>query len=57
VVVIDGEVTNAQVDVVRCDSESGAYQPERHLLEQGHREIALLNGAANVFTSIDRASG
>ena len=55
--VIDGEVTNAQVDVVRCDSESGAYQPERHLLEQGHREIALLNGAANVFTSIDRASG
>jgi LacI family transcriptional regulator len=57
VVVMDRKVTNAQVDVVRCDSEGGAYELVRHLLEQGHRQIALLNGAINVFTAIDRANG
>ena len=57
VVVMDRKVTNARVDVVRCDSEGGAYQLTQHLLEQGHRQIALLNGAANVFTASDRANG
>ena len=57
VVVMDRKVTNAQVDVVRGDSEGGAYQLVHHLLEQGHRRIALLNGAANVSTALDRANG
>ncbi len=57
VVVMDRKVTNAEVDVVRCDSEGGAYQIIRHLLEKGHRQIAMLNGAANVFTAIERANG
>jgi LacI family transcriptional regulator len=57
VVVMDRKVTNAQVDVVRGDSEGGAYQLVHHLLEQGHRRIALLNGAANVSTALGRANG
>lgn len=57
VVVMDRKVTNALVDVVRCDSEGGAYQLVQHLLDQGHRQIAMLTGATNVFTAIERANG
>jgi LacI family transcriptional regulator len=57
VVVLDRKVSYPEVDVVRCDSQGGAYQLVRHLLEQGHHHIALLNGGINVPTAIDRANG
>jgi LacI family transcriptional regulator len=45
------------VDVVRCDSEEGAYHLTRLLLGLGHRQIALVTGPAGVTTADDRARG
>jgi LacI family transcriptional regulator len=43
--------------VVRCDSQGGAYKLARHLLDLGHRRIAVLTGPENVSTSTDRVAG
>jgi LacI family transcriptional regulator len=45
------------VDQVRSDSEAGAYHLVRHLIELGHRRIAMLTGRRNISTSVDRAAG
>lgn len=55
-VVLD-RVVPAAVDIVRSDSEGGAYQLTRHLLAQGHRQIAVLTGPEAVSTARDRVAG
>lgn len=57
VVVLDRSVPGASVDVVRSDSEQGAYALTRHLIELGHRRIALLSGPADVSTAQERLEG
>ena len=57
VVVLDRRVHDCSVDSVRCDSEAGAYQLTRLLLELGHRRIAMLSGPATVSTAADRVAG
>jgi LacI family transcriptional regulator len=57
IVVIDRRVAYASVDVVRCDAEGGAYQLVRHLLDLGHRRIAVLSGPREVSTAADRVAG
>lgn len=57
VVVLDRRVEDCLVDSVRCDSELGAYQLTRLLLELGHRRIAMLSGPARVSTASDRVAG
>ncbi len=57
VVVLDRALPEALADVVRCDSEEGAYRLARLLLDLGHRRIALLNGPADVSTACDRLAG
>ena len=57
VVVMDRRVTARNVDSVRCDSEAGAHALTRHLIELGHRRIAVLTGRRNVSTSADRVAG
>jgi LacI family transcriptional regulator len=37
--------------------EDGAYQATRHLLELGHREVALLSGASSLQGVMDRERG
>lgn len=56
VVVLDRHVA-LPVDTVRCDSEVGAYDLVTHLLELGHRRIALLGGSPAVSTAQDRIDG
>jgi LacI family transcriptional regulator len=56
-VVLDRRVTDAQVDAVRGDSEGGAYALTRHLLELGHKRIAVISGPEHVSTAIDRVAG
>jgi LacI family transcriptional regulator len=56
-VVLDRHVTNADVDIVRGDSVSGAYQVVNHLLSLGHRRIGMLAGPNDVSTSTDRVMG
>ncbi len=57
IVVLDRSVPGAAVDVVRSDSEAGAYGLTRHLLELGHRRIAILSGPSVVSTAQDRVDG
>ncbi|MBZ0295677.1 MAG: substrate-binding domain-containing protein [Anaerolineae bacterium] len=57
VVVIDRRVPSIQVDVVRCDSELGAFRLIMHLLELGHKRIAYLGGPLGVSTAEDRFLG
>jgi LacI family transcriptional regulator len=57
IVILDRRVPNIKADVVRCDSEGGAYQLTRLLLSLGHRDIAILNGPQGVSTAEDRLTG
>jgi LacI family transcriptional regulator len=57
VVLLDRHIPGVEVDVVRADSEHGAYQLTQHLLSLGHKRIALLNGPKTVSTSVDRFNG
>ena len=58
VVVLDRRVPlQAGVDIVRCDSEGGAYQLTRLLIDLGHRHIAALSAPLYVSTSEDRIAG
>ncbi len=56
-VVLDRRVPGLDVDIVRCDSEQGAYQLTRHLLDLGHQRIAALSGPRQVTTAADRITG
>jgi LacI family transcriptional regulator len=57
VVVMDRSVPGAQVDVVRGSSLEGAQLLMRHLLELGHRQIAVLSGPEQVSTARERVEG
>ncbi len=57
VVVLDRDVANANVDIVRSDSFGGAYQLTSYLIELGHRHIAILSGPRQVSTSTERVDG
>jgi LacI family transcriptional regulator len=57
VVLLDRQIPNVKVDVVRADSEHGAYLLTQHLISLGHEYIAMLNGPQTVSTAIDRFNG
>ena len=57
VVVLDRRVAARNVDSVRCDSEAGAFALANHLIDLGHRDIAVLTGRRTISTSEDRVAG
>ena len=57
VVVLDRRVSDVRVDIVRGDSEEGAYRLVQYLLNLGHTRIAILSGPPSVSTAIDRVIG
>lgn len=57
VVVLDRQVPGVEVDIVRADSEGGAYKLTQYLLSLGHQTIAMLAGPESVSTSVDRVNG
>jgi len=56
-VLIDRRVNGFKADVVRSDSREGARLLTQHLINLGHRRIALLAGPLEVFTSRERLAG
>jgi LacI family transcriptional regulator len=56
-VVVDRRPHAPGADVVRADSEGGAFELGRLLVGLGHRRMAVLSGPASVPTSIDRVTG
>src|SRR3990172_2437005 len=57
VVVLDRQIPDMDVDIVRADSETGAYQLTQYLLSLGHRQIAMLAGPKSTSTAVDRVNG
>lgn len=57
VVLLDRNVLGVDVDIVRGDSFGGAYQLAKHLIELGHKHIAILSGPKNISTSFERVTG
>lgn len=57
VVVLDRRLSGNPVDTVRSDSEGGAYAIVRHLIQLGHRDLAVLSAAPGVSVVQDRIAG
>jgi LacI family transcriptional regulator len=56
-VLLDRRLPGVHVDTIRCDSVDGAWKLTRHLLGEGHRQIAMLSGPPAVSTAADRVKG
>lgn len=57
VVLLNRYVDGMDVDRVVSDNHEGGRLAGRHLLELGHRRIAMIRGPANTSTSRDRGAG
>jgi LacI family transcriptional regulator len=57
IVVLDRQVPDVEVDLVRSDTEKGAYKLTKHLLSLGHRKITMLAGPRDISTATDRTDG
>lgn len=57
IVLLDRYIESDDINIVRGDSEGGAYVLTKHLLDLNHKHIVLLNGPESVSTAIDRAKG
>lgn len=57
VVLLDRRIPEVQIDTVRCDSISGAYELVRLLIRLGHKRIAMISGQRGVSTAEDRVTG
>lgn len=57
VVLIDRSIPDTQTDLVRSDSEGGAYSLVKYLIELGHQRIVTITGPREVSTSSDRVAG
>ncbi len=56
-VVLDRRFPSKEVDSVRGDSVGGAFGLTKHLLELGHRHIAMITGRQDHTTASDRVEG
>jgi LacI family transcriptional regulator len=56
-VILDRQVSGVSADVVRGDSEGGAYNLTCYLIGLGHHRIAILSGPETASTSTQRVAG
>jgi len=56
-VLLDNHIPGAAIDSIVPDNEWGGYSAIRHLVELGHRRIAILQGPAKYKTLTDRLWG
>lgn len=56
-VIVDRRVDGWDVDSVRSDSVSGARVLVQHLIDLGHRQIAVISGPTTTSTAEDRVTG
>jgi LacI family transcriptional regulator len=48
---------NLNANYVICNDELGGYQATRHLIENGHRDILILNGPTYISSAQERFAG
>jgi LacI family transcriptional regulator len=52
VVLVDAYASKDQYDAVISDNKAGAYQAAKHLIQQGHRQIAIVGSSPQAYPSI-----
>lgn len=57
IVLIGGHVPGLPISSVAADNLDGVYKATQHLLELGHRRIALINGPNTTYTSREKKAG
>ncbi|MEO5806298.1 LacI family DNA-binding transcriptional regulator [Devosia sp.] len=57
VVLLDEDIPGVSVPKVFVENEQGAYLGTRHLIEAGHRDIALISGPAGLMSVRERQTG
>jgi Transcriptional regulators len=56
-VLLDREVPGVECDIVLGDSKEGARQLVNHLVQQGHRRVAMVNGSNTISSARLRLEG
>jgi LacI family transcriptional regulator len=57
IVFINSPVASADARVITIDNHGGAYQMVKHLVEKGHRRIAIIRGAVSNHDAAERLGG
>ncbi|WP_449621979.1 LacI family DNA-binding transcriptional regulator [Robertmurraya sp. Marseille-Q9965] len=59
IILIDRKLRNSDIelDLVDEDNTCAAYQLTKHLIEQGHTKIGVINGSIKVSTGLERYEG
>ena len=57
VVCVDRSHAGVKTDLVEVDNHRGAFDAVRHLIDKGHRHIALIEGRTQVSTTRERRRG
>src|SRR5262249_17664476 len=57
VVFLDRPPGNLDVDAILLDNVGGARAAVRHLVESGHRRIAMIADSPRIFTAVERLRG
>lgn len=57
VVLVDEQIPGLDVPAVVCDSRRGAREVAAHVLERGHRRLAVIGGPPALWTSQQRLAG
>jgi len=56
VVLLDRVVENVECDCVRIDNRMAAYNATKHLIDMGHKDIAVISSSSE-YTGIERCKG
>jgi LacI family transcriptional regulator len=57
IVFINSPVTSADARLLTIDNRGGAHQMVRHMLQQGHRRVAIIRGAERNHDAAERLRG
>lgn len=57
IMVVNRKLRSHQSHCIFCDHKGSSFQATRHLLAQGHRDIAFITGSLDSPTAIERLSG
>lgn len=57
VVLVDEDIPGVEVPRIFVENEHGAYLATRHLIERGHRTIAMIGGPKGLLTVEERRAG
>jgi LacI family transcriptional regulator len=57
IVVLNREINEKSVVNILCEEKTGAYNAVKYLIENGHRDIAIIEGKEGFKSTVDRKDG